>query len=108
MLTTNNYKESNTKVYFGCEKTTVAYILSAINRRFSYGNGLNPYAIERSNSFFVSTLKKPSQAIEQDISKFKQLRRDNLAKSLGRFHDYKEQTHKIEYKHLQAIEPLIQ
>jgi len=107
VFTTDNYVKEKREIKFGCETTTVAYILNAINDKFSSGSSFNSYAIGKCRLFFVPTVKKPSEQPGQCAAlSFTPLQRDNIAQSLRRFDLYKKDEDKAEHLHYKQIQPI--
>lgn len=106
VLITEDYETESECIKFGCETTTIAYILSLINWNYSAGKRFNFYAIERSCLFRIPTVKKPSEYGEVYFD-FKPLTRNNLAQSAKRYNDYLSMPDRVECVHSGRISSLV-
>ena len=87
-LTTSDFTKESNSIYFSCETTTAAWILTIISKNFSEGQKLNPYSVGRSMKFYVCSYKRPKKnKVHIKKENFRVLTRDNMTQSLKRFKD---------------------
>ena len=106
VLTTNDYTKEDTKIKFRCETTTVAYIVNALNNKFSSGLKFNAYSIGKSKLFFIPRFKIPSNHEFIGDSDFHLLNTANFNRSIGRFFKYSKNNGKIEHHHFRELRPI--